>query len=319
VRLKGTDLTNEEYEQHLLREKTHFNKDMYMPSLIEKFSPALRYVLLYFKNKKVKKLTGLTIAEHILGLVEKKGKSKSQIKILSLGSGPGGMEIGLAVKFKINFQMDCIDINERLLALGQKKAKSLNLNLNFIQQDINKLKLAKEEYDLVLAHASLHHMINHEHIVNEVRKSLKFDGNFVIQEPIPRNGMLMWDETKKVANDLWALIPEKYKYNCKDKKHKKRFLTHLPEIDHSESGFECIRSQDLYPVLKENFNITTQVFGLSFARRFFGLRFGCNYDITNPCDKAIIDLVIKLDEEYTITHKLKPEQIFLIMDKSEKS
>jgi len=241
-------LTSEEYEQHILREKAHFNKDMYGPSLFGKSDPANRYVLNYFKNKKVKKQTGLTIAEHILGLVEKKGKSKSQIKILSLGSGPGGFELALSSKFQINFQMDCIDINEKLLALGQEKAKSLGQNLTFIQQDINKLELSKEEYDLVLAHASLHHMINHEHIMQEVKKSLKFDGNFVVQEPIPRNGLLMWDETKKVANDLWTLIPEKYKYDCKDKKHKEQFLIHLPETDHSESGFECIRSQDLYPV-----------------------------------------------------------------------
>jgi len=313
--MQGFDLTSDEYEQHLLREKTHFNKDMYRPNLSEKTSQALEYILDYFKNIRIKKQTGLTKAEHILELVEKKGKSKSQIKILSLGSGPGGWEISLSSRFQIKFQMDCIDINEKLLALGQKKAKSLGLNLTFIQQDINKLELSKDEYDLVLAHASLHHMINHEHIVQEVKKSLKFDGNFIVHEPIPRNGLLMWEETKRVANDLWSIIPAKYKYDCVDRKHKEKFLTHLPEIDHSESGFECIRSQDLYPILKENFHITTQVYGFSFARRFFDARFGCNYDISNPIDKAIIDLVIKLDEEYTITHKLKPEQIFLIMDK----
>jgi len=67
---------------------------------------------------------------------------------------------------------------------------------------------------------------------------------------------------------------------------------------------------------KGNFNIKTEVFGFSFARRFVDRNFGCNYDIKNPLDKSLIDLIIKLDEEYTITHNLKPESIFLIMNKN---
>ena len=84
----------------------------------------------------------------------------------------------------------------------------------------------------------------------------------------------------------------------------------------SESGFECIRSQDLYSILKENFTIVTEVFGYAFARRFFNRRFGCNYDLRKPSDKAIIDLVIRLDEQLKITHNLKPENVFLIMKKN---
>jgi len=84
----------------------------------------------------------------------------------------------------------------------------------------------------------------------------------------------------------------------------------------SETSFESIRSQDLYPILKENFNIIVEVFGYSFARRFVNKRFGCNYNMKDPVDKAIIDLIIKLDEEYTITHNLKPENVFLIMNKN---
>ena len=33
--------------------------------------------------------------------------------------------------------------------------------------------------------------------------------------------MLMWDDTKEIANKIWSLIPEKFKYNCAIKKNKK--------------------------------------------------------------------------------------------------
>jgi len=310
------NISSKEYERHIEKEKNHFRQDLYGDNLLETVNSALDYIIAHFKNTKVKKQTGLTINEHIMQQIHKKRNSGQPVKILSLGCGPGGVEIRLAKNFKIDYFMDCIDINEKMLELGRKKSKSLDLKLNFVQQDINNLKLDTEEYDVVFAHASLHHMINHEHIAQEVKKSLKPDGNFIVHEPIPRNGQLMWDETKKIANEIWSLIPQKYKYDCINEKRKDKFFKELPNKDLSESGFECIRSQDIYPILKENFNITTEVFGTSFARRFFNKRFGCNYDLENPVDKAIIDLIIKLDEEYTVTHNLKPENVFLIMDKN---
>jgi len=307
---------SEEYEEHLQNERTQFSKELYNEKLVEISNPALSYILTYFKDKKVKEQTGLTIHQHIIENVNNKGKSNQHVKILSLGCGPGGWELGLSAKFQVDYHMDCIDINEKSLALGQKKAESLGRKFKFIQQDINKLILPSEEYDIVLAHAALHHMINHEHIAKEVKKSMKSDGRFIVHEPIPRNGMLMWDKTKEVANNIWSFIPEKFKYDCVNKKHKKKFLNSLPAEDLSKSGFECIRSQDLYPILKENFIIEIEVFGFSFARRFFGRRFGCNYDMKNRVHKAIVDLVIKLDESYIIIDKLKPEQIFLILKKN---
>jgi len=310
------DLSSKKYTHHIQEEKTHFKQDLYGDNLLEKGSSALAYILDYFKNKKVKKQTGLTTNEHIIQQIHKKRNSDPPVKILSLGCGPGGVEIRLAKNIKIDYNMTCIDINEKMLELGRKKSKSLDLKLNFVQQDINNLKLDTEEYDVISAHASLHHMINHEHITQEVKKSLKPDGNFIVHEPIPRNGHLMWDETKKIANEIWSLIPQKYKYDCTNKKRNDKFFNELPNQDLSETGFECIRSQDIYPILKENFNITTEVFGYAFARRFFGKKFGGNYNLKNPEDKTIIDLVIKLDEVCTRAYNLKPEHMFLIMNKN---
>jgi len=83
----------------------------------------------------------------------------------------------------------------------------------------------------------------------------------------------------------------------------------------SKDGFECVRSQDLYPVLKDKFKIKIEVPGFSFARRFVDKRFGCNYDMNNPFDKATVDTIIRLDEEFTSEYHLKPESIFLVLEK----
>ena len=213
--------------------------------------------------------------------------------------------------------MDCIDVNEKLLNLAQKKARSENIPMSFFKQDINKLKLPQDEYDVVISHAAMHHMINHEHISEQVKLAMKENSTFFVQETITRNGYTMWDETKKIANEIWSLIPNKFKYDNSNmqQKNKKRFFKELPDIDYSKTGFECIRSQDLYPILKKTFKTKIEVPGFCFARRFLDTRFGDNYDLKNPIDKDLVDLIIKLDEQCSIIYDLKPENIFLILKK----
>jgi len=303
-----------EYEKHLTYEKKYYNQNLYTENLIEKSTPAFEYLLNSYKNK-IKAKTGLTVGEHLISEVNKKGQHYNPVKILSVGSGPGGTEIINAKKFTVNFKFDCIDINEKSLSIGQKKANDEQLNFDFIQQDINEIKLPAEEYDVVFSLSALHHMINHEHIADEIKKTMKSDAVFIIQEPIPRNGFRMWDETKIIANKLWSQLPDKYKIDCIDKRNKTQFLDELPDMDLSVDGFECVRSQDLYKILKEKFRVIFEVPGFSFARRFMDKRFGCNYDLNNPFDKAVLDIIIKLDETYSKLNNLKPESIVFVLKK----
>jgi ubiquinone/menaquinone biosynthesis C-methylase UbiE len=241
------------------------------------------------------------------------------IKILSLGSGPGGAEMNIASKFRYsNYLFVCTDINENLVSVGQAVADKKGLKLHFVQQDINKIVLPADSYDLVFAHASLHHMIGHEHIVDEVKKSMKADAQFIVYDVIARNGLRMWDETKEIANKLFRSLPGKYRYNWFATAESEKYLEELPDKDLSTTGFECIRSQDLYPILKESFKTRLEVSGFAFARRFVDHPFRNNYDIeNNPFDKAIVDTIIRLDEENVDRHQLKPESIFLVLERKD--
>jgi len=96
-------IASEEYEEHLQNEKTRYRKELYNENLVEITSPAIRYLLKYFKEKKVKGQTGLTINQHIIENVNKKGKSNQHVKILSLGCGPGGWELALSAKFQVDY------------------------------------------------------------------------------------------------------------------------------------------------------------------------------------------------------------------------
>ena len=54
----------------------------------------------------------------------------------------------------------------------------------------------------------------------------------------------------------------------------------------------------------------------SFAQRFAEDPFGYNYDTkNNPFNKAVLDTIIRLDEEYTRSNNLKPETVLLVLEK----
>lgn len=283
--------------------------------MIEKTNRGLGYVLNHMQQRVMQKI-GFSVWDYVVATVNKKSKEKTSepVKILSVGSGPGGTEMNMAKKFEsANYHFECVDVNESMLALGQKKADSFGLKFKFVQQDANKLDLPANRYDIVFAHAALHHLINHEHVCAEVKKSMKDGGEFIVYDVIVRNGNLMWPQTKKQANELWSEMPAKYRRDST--KTMENIVDFLPDRDLSVDGFECIRSQDLYDVLKQNFVTKIEVSGPSFARRFVESPFGENYDPYNSEDRMWLEKILKLDREYAKTYGLKPESVFLVLEK----
>ena len=196
-------MEEEEYNKRIENEKKFYNKDLYTEDLIEKANDALVYVLDKVQER-VAARTGYRVVEYVINVINEKSKNSSeQIKILSLGTGPGGGEIRIAQRIVGNYEIDCLDVNEDSLKMGQKKAGELGLHLNFKQVDINQLELPKEHYDVIYAHAVLHHIINLEHISKQVKKSMKFDSKFIVYDGIARNGLRLWPETKEVTNRLF--------------------------------------------------------------------------------------------------------------------
>jgi hypothetical protein len=73
---------------------------------------------------------------------------------------------------------------------------------------------------------------------------------------------------------------------------------------------ECIRSEDILPVLRGRFSERAFVPYLSFCRRFFNSMYGPNYDLSRPLDRAILDWIWRLDHDAIARGALPPESFF---------
>ena len=67
--------------------------------------------------------------------------------------------------------------------------------------DLNFMKLPKERYDIIICKGSLHHIINLEHLLNQVNKSSKKDGFFVLLEYVGENKWQWSDDKIKFINN----------------------------------------------------------------------------------------------------------------------
>jgi SAM-dependent methyltransferase len=230
--------------------------------------------------------------------------------MISLGSGPGGVELMLAREAP-EAQYDCVDVNPSLLALGSRRAAEEGLPVSFQQGDLNTIKLPEREYDLILCHASLHHVIELEWLAAQMRKALREGGELIVVDVITRNGFRMWPETRRIVKALWKTLPEQYRINH-TAYPQKRVDADIWEADTRVSGMECIRSQDVLPVLARHFRTEILVPYMSISRRFFDTMYGPNYDLSRPLDGAILSWLWELDCSYLDQKVLRGESVFAV-------
>ena len=252
----------------------------------------------------VRERTGATLHEHVV----KRLNARPDARFLSLGSGPGGMEIGFAFEAP-RAKLVCMDINNDLMALGRQRATQHGLNMEFVEADLNLVELPAGSFDIVYCAASLHHLIELERLAAMIAKALRPGGKLITVDIVTPNGYLMWPETRRIVHSLWATLPAKFRVNH-TADVKPRLDKSIWEADTSQYGMECARSGDILSVLEATFDVEEFVPYFSISRRFLDTMYGPNYDLDATLDKAIFDWIWALDRHYLDTGTLKPETFF---------
>ena len=234
--------------------------------------------------------------------------------ILSIGSGNCDTEVKLATDLKAHghhtFTIHCMDINQVMFERGFELAKQNQIenHIKFITQDFNTWK-TNQKYDLIIANQSLHHVVELEHLFEQIKLGLTENGYFITSDMIGRNGHMRWPEALKVLKPIWRKMPERYKFNHTLNRHEKRFINH----DCSTQGFEGIRAQDILPLLQANFKFELFIPFANLVTVFIDRPFGPNFDVNNPDDLAFIDKIHYLDEHHFENGTYKPTQMLAAM------
>ena len=238
----------------------------------------------------------------------------SEKRIVSLGSGNCQVEIDLALHLlsegRSDFVIDCLELNAEMLERGRNAAVKARLSdhLMFIQTDLNQWE-PTDEYDLAIANQTLHHILNLEHVIEQVKRSLGPSGRFVISDIIGRNGHQRWPEALDLVQAFWRRLPPSYRFNRRLGRYEEQY----EDWDCSREGFEGIRAQDILQLLIESFHFELFIVFANIIDPFVDRSFGINFDASADWDRSFIDRVSERDEAEIHTGRISPTHMVAVV------
>jgi len=221
------------------------------------------------------------------------------IRILSLGSGYCGNEVDWARSLRSSYLITCTDINDQLFLRAAEVAEREGLSMEFLAEDLNFIQIEPGRFDLIFAHAILHHVINLEHLLDQIVHGLSKDGLLHLVEVVGMNRKLIWDENERFANALLEFVPKQITRGL-----------HLT-VDFAADGMEGVRQEDVLPLLRERFRPVFEWQHGAFMRYIcthpeLGRYFDPNSEVARP----FLDFLIDGDSSAVRHRVLRPLEIW---------
>jgi SAM-dependent methyltransferase len=239
---------------------------------------------------------------------------EERVEVISLGAGNAEIEIRIAQQLREHdfnrYRIDCIDLSPDMLQRGEKSAakQGFRERFHFVEVDLARWQPDRRA-SIVIAHHSLHHIVELEAIFGKIKAAIGNTGYFLTSDMIGRNGHMRWPEAPEVVQEIWKTMPDRYKYNHQLRRFEKEF----ENWDNSKVGFEGIRAQDILTLLVKNFYFESFIAEGNLPDIFVERSFGHNFDIRNPEDIAFIDRVAMMNDQQIDQGIIKPTQVIAAM------
>ncbi|MCA3026951.1 MAG: class I SAM-dependent methyltransferase [Rhodocyclaceae bacterium] len=235
-------------------------------------------------------------------------------RFASVGAGNCDTEVRLAGILRErghqSFTIECLDINETMLARGTAIAADAGVSQHIIANAIDfNFWEPTAEYDAVIANQSLHHVERLETLFAAIKRAIGANGVFITSDMIGRNGHMRWPEALDYVHQFWRELPESHRYN-----HQLRRYEALYENwDCSTEGFEGVRAQDVLALLVKNFHFEAFFAYANIIDPFIDRGFGHNFDVNKESDRSFIDRVHATDVAQMLAGNIKPTQMLAAM------
>jgi 2-polyprenyl-3-methyl-5-hydroxy-6-metoxy-1,4-benzoquinol methylase len=189
---------------------------------------------------------------HSAGLLRSFAKP---IKALSLGCGFGIIERVLRGRDFCQI-IHGVDVAGNAIESARKTAEAEGLDgLTYEVADLNTVRFPAKTYDIVYAHAALHHIFQLEHILDQIKQTLKPGGLLVAYEYIGPSQMQFPRRELELADIFLKLIPERYrKLEGRKGIKKEAFRASLDSMNSSDPS-EAIRASEIVPLIASRFEI----------------------------------------------------------------
>jgi SAM-dependent methyltransferase len=171
---------------------------------------------------------------------------------LTLGCGAGRLERSI-MDHGLCDSFHGIDIADAAVEDARRQAAAKKYAITYSTGDLNSVELPPGEYDLVVTQTSLHHVVQLEHVADQIAKTLTPEGYLWIHDYVGET-QAQYDETRlELVNGILALLPEKLRHNRVSRRLIAEIKRPLP--GRLGSPFEMIRSGEIVGVFLDRFDL----------------------------------------------------------------
>ena len=238
------------------------------------------------------------------------------VRALSVGCGFGVVERILR-QSDICQLIHGLDIADSAIQAAKQKAEAEGLQgLTYQVADLNTVTLPTETYDVVYAHASLHHVFQLEHLLDQVKKTLKPNGFFVIYEYVGPSQMQFPQRHLQLADAFLKTIPERYR-QMRRKQGVKQEAPRLPleEMNGSDPS-EGIRASEIVPLVTSRFEVRhLRYLGGTLLLLIFNEIAG-NFNADDAEIMPLVDALIALDNFLIDSAALPSYHVYMVCQKT---
>jgi SAM-dependent methyltransferase len=251
---------------------------------------------------------------HSAGLLAKFAKP---VRALSLGCGFGVIERVLRRSDYCQL-IHGLDVAEGAIEGARKAAQDEGLDgLTYEVADLNTATLPKEMYDVVYVHAALHHAFQLEHLLDQIKQTLKPGGLFVVYEYIGPSQMQFPRRDLELADVFLTAIPERYRSMRRLKGIKKQGLRFSLDAMNSSDPSESIRASEIVPLTASRFEVRHfRYVGGTLLMLIFSEIAG-NFKEDDAEIMPLVEALIALDN-FLIDNKVLPSyHVYMVCEKTE--
>ncbi len=231
---------------------------------------------------------------------------------LSLCCGDGGVERNL-LRFGICVSCEGIDISEEAVRLCQEKAAAEGLanRLSYWAADIEAANLGRGRYDAVIAWMALHHVRRLRRVFEKVRRALKPDGIFIVNEYVGPVRFQLPRKQVELINSLLANVPEDLRREAGGD-IKQRFLRpRLADIVDRDPS-EAVHSDRIVPLLRRSFTVVDCVEYGGTVLNWLLDSIVQNFQLEDPAHRAVLERLYEAERSALASGEFSSDFTFVV-------
>jgi len=141
-----------------------------------------------------------------------------------------------------------LDVYELSAGVISRARAGIPRQVSFVRADLNFAHLPPERYDVVWSSGTLHHIVNLEHLLDEVAKALRVGGLFALHDYVGEARHQYDRRRLERANAALRAVPQRYR--------REGIETLSPRaLDYRYGAFCAVRSSDVLPAARARFDV----------------------------------------------------------------